>query len=167
MANTTTCKDFLFGINGKKEYSTLRMAPLIDMIFLLLIFFLVAAKWRPQENFLPLQLPIYQTSAVNRVKPTAFSITLEPNQSGFSVRLLDQKIIVSEQNLETDLAAFVDEFQQLLVRQKRNLHDPVRIYCHEKLKWDYVAKVYNLLYRLGLSDITLMMTENAYNGQNN
>jgi len=50
------------------------MAPMIDMVFLLLIFFLVAAKWRPQEDFLPFQLPLAHAQEQRIGKPEPLMI---------------------------------------------------------------------------------------------
>ncbi len=45
------------------EGVAIEMAPMIDCVFLLLIFFLVAATIRKKHNELPLQLPTHNTAA--------------------------------------------------------------------------------------------------------
>ncbi len=63
MKDGSVRKDILSRLNGGRQSSfALRMAPMIDMISLLL-FFLVAAKWRPDENFLPCQI-VHRTEQV-------------------------------------------------------------------------------------------------------
>jgi biopolymer transport protein ExbD len=42
---------------------------MIDMIFLLLLFFFVVAKWRPAEDFLPFRLSAAQAPGINIAKP--------------------------------------------------------------------------------------------------
>jgi biopolymer transport protein ExbD len=63
------------------------MAPMIDMIFLLLIFFLVAAKWRPQEDFLPLQLPAAQARPSALGKPEPLILHIFATKTGCKVQI--------------------------------------------------------------------------------
>jgi biopolymer transport protein ExbD len=51
--NTVNSQKDIFSTLDKSSQGsfTLRMAPLIEIIFLLLIFFLVTANWRPKESF--------------------------------------------------------------------------------------------------------------------
>ena len=69
----------------------LRMAPLIDLVFLLLIFFLVAVKWRPQEDFIPLRLPAAQAQVAGIARPEPLRIHISSIEEGCLVRIgLDQ-----------------------------------------------------------------------------
>ena len=73
-------------VSQRRAFS-LRMAPMIDMIFLLLIFFLVAAKWRPEENFLPFQLPTAQAQDSGLAKPEPLIIYIDATQTGCRVQV--------------------------------------------------------------------------------
>lgn len=58
-------------IRKGKALELLNLTPLIDVVFLLLIFFLVATRFAQEDRELPVQLP----SAAN-----ALPMTLEPNE---------------------------------------------------------------------------------------
>ena len=53
----------------------------------------------------------------------------------------------------------MEQTKQCLLEQKRYASDPVEIVCAAKVKWENLAKIYNVLYGMGLTDITFQMTE--------
>jgi biopolymer transport protein ExbD len=139
---------------------TLRMAPMIDIIFLLLIFFLVCAKWRPQEQFLPLQLSTAGAAEMPLVRPEPLIIHITSDEQGCDVRVGQLTVVRIRQNeAEQDLLALVEQLQAALRVQHRFASDPVEIVCEPDVKWDYFAKIYNVLYGVGLTDITFSLTE--------
>jgi biopolymer transport protein ExbD len=147
--------------NRRKSSIGLRIAPMIDMIFLLLIFFLVAAKWSPQEDFLPLQLPIASAGTVVQptVKPEPLVIQITPTNAGCRVQIgLSRAVNIPAQNPEQGLALLMEQTKQCLLEQKRYAADPVEIVCAGKVKWENLAQIYNVLYGMGLTDITFQMT---------
>ncbi|NIA17550.1 MAG: hypothetical protein GWO86_04305 [Planctomycetes bacterium] len=137
----------------------LRMAPMIDMIFLLLIFFLVTADFRPQEDFLPFQLPPASaaTLPVGHVEPLAVYIADSPG--GCQVRIGDKAVEIRAQSVEEDLAVLIEKLRDVMNSQRRTTSDAVEIVCLPEVKWDYLAKIYNVLYGFGMTDITFRMTE--------
>jgi biopolymer transport protein ExbD len=138
----------------------LRMAPMIDMIFLLLIFFLVAAKWRPKEDFLPLQLATAGAGVQTAGKPEPLLIQISQGDSGFQVKIGSAYTVdISSQNPEQGLAILMDKTRQCLSEQKRYASDPVEIVCAAGVKWENLAKIYNIFVGMGLTDITFQMTE--------
>lgn len=144
---------------GRGGFS-LRMAPMIDMIFLLLIFFVVAAKWRPQEDFLPFRLPTASAAApiVGRADPLLLHIS--PSGNGCAVSVAGSEAVeLSEENFDAGLARLMGMMGRVMHSQKRTTSDPVEIVCDREVRWENVAKVYNLLCSAGLSDITFEMTE--------
>lgn len=139
----------------------LRMAPMIDLIFLLLIFFLVAAKWRPQEDFLPLQLAAAraQDAALGRAEP--LEIHIFGTEAGCRVQIgLADEVNIDDGTVEADLAVMIERIEACLVGQKRLTGDPVEIICGGDVKWDHLTKIYNCFFGAGLTDITFRMTEN-------
>jgi biopolymer transport protein ExbD len=148
----------------------LRIAPMIDMIFLLLIFFLVAAKWSPQEDFLPLQLPIANagTVAQTTVKPEPLTIQITPANAGCRVQIGSSRTIdIPSQNPEQGLASLMEQTKLCLSEQKRYASDPVEIVCAGKVKWENLARIYNVLYGMGLTNITFQMTDSPKNDNAN
>ena len=148
------------GLGRRRTGFNLRMAPMIDMIFLLLIFFLVAAKWRPQENFLPFQLPTAQAQGHQTIKPEPLQIYISPTENGCKVSIAQLYTVdIENQTAETDLTAMMEKVKQTLVSQKRFSSDPVEIACEPQVKWEHLAKIYNIFFGAGLTDITFVMTE--------
>ncbi len=139
---------------------TLRMAPMIDIIFLLLIFFMICAKWRPEEQFLPLQLPTAGAAEIPLVRPEPLVIYITAQNYGCDVQIGQlTNIPIGQDRVEQDLAWLIEKLHDILTAQHRFASDPVEIICDPAVKWDYFAKIYNVLYGAGLSDITFCLTE--------
>lgn len=136
----------------------LRMAPMIDMIFLLLIFFLVTARWRPQEDFLPFKLPTAEAGAM--VRPEALEVDISATAEGCLVRIGRSEVVrIEDPNIGQGLAALMEKMEGRLRAEKRYSGDPVEIICSPEVRWEHLAKIYNLFYGAGLTDITFRMTE--------
>jgi biopolymer transport protein ExbD len=136
------------------------MAPMIDIIFLLLLFFLVAAKWRPLEDFLPLQLATAGTGVAPAGKPEPLLIQI--TQTGVDCRVQigsSSTVEIPAQNPESGLAEMMTKTRQCLLDQKRYAADPVEIICAPDVKWENLARIYNVFVGMGLTDITFRMTE--------
>jgi biopolymer transport protein ExbD len=145
---------------GRRRLIALRMAPMIDIIFLLLIFFLVSAKWRPEENFLPLKLSTTQLQEAVLVKPEPLAIYISPTQTGCQVQIGQLRTVrIEDKDIDTNLAALMEEIDNCLAAQRRFTTDPVEIICDAQVKWEHLAKIYNVFYGAGLTDITFQMTE--------
>ena len=159
--NESLRTDFLARVFTRwKRPSTLRMAPMIDVIFLLLIFFLVAAKWRPQEDFLPFRAGPGQTEAEKVGRPEPLIIKIWSTAAGCQVQIGQlNPVRMDNGNMEADLTVLMKKLRQCLAEQKRFASDPIEITCAPEVKWDQIAKLYNIFYGAGLTDITFTMTE--------
>ena len=138
----------------------LRMAPMIDMIFLLLIFFLFTADFRPQESFLPCLLPTAQATVlpIGQVEPLI--IYIADSAQGCQVQIGESEVVeVLPQSVEEDLAILIEKLRDVMNQQKRVTSDAVELVCTDEVKWDYVAKIYNILYGFGMTDIAFRLTE--------
>ena len=145
---------------SRRSRFTLRMAPMIDMIFLLLIFFIVAGKWRPQENFLPFDMPAAQAGSLQFGRPEPLMIHISATQTGCQVQIGQLYTVqIEDSRLVADLTVLMERIRQTLLDQKRFATDPVEVVCEPEVKWDHVAKIYNLFFGTGLTDITFQMTE--------
>ncbi len=150
---------------GRRSRFALRMAPMIDMIFLLLIFFLVAGKWRPQENFLPFKLPTAGADYHQFGRPEPLTIHIFATRSGCWVRIGQLHTVqIENETIAADLAVLMEKIHQILLDQKRFATDPIEVVCAPQVKWDHLAKIYNLFFGAGLTDITFQMTEYDQNG---
>ena len=144
---------------GRRPFA-LRMAPMIDVIFLLLLFFLVAAKWRPDEKFLPFQLPSADGAQLNIGKVEPLLIYISDKQNGCAVQIgRAYAVDIREDTIEADLAQLMEKLRECILAQKRFVSDPVEMVVGADVKWDHLAKIYNLFYGAGLTDITFAMTE--------
>ena len=145
--------------NGQKRFH-LHMAPMIDMIFLLLIFFLVAGNWRPEEDFLPFRLPAAQAQSQRIGVPEALTIHIFSTGSGCKVQIGQADTVqINEQTAESDMIVLMEKMRDIMVAQKRFASDPVEIACGGEVRWEHLTKIYNTFFGAGLSDITLRMTE--------
>jgi biopolymer transport protein ExbD len=144
--------------NDKTAFSNLclRLAPLIDVIFLLLIFFFISAQFRPAEAILPLDLPAANAQSSAHIVEPLFVYVFNSEQN-CQIQFADKNIIISEQDSAKDFAILAETFVGTLKDQKRVLADPVILVFDNEVKWDYVAKIYNLLYGLGINDITFSL----------
>jgi len=150
---------------SRKSSFTLRMAPMIDMIFLLLLFFLVAAKWRPEENFLPFQLPVAQAQSHGLVKAEPLIIHIFATQAGCQVQIGQLYAVqLEDQTIEANLIELMGKMKDCLIAQKRFISDPIEIVCDASVKWEHLTKIYNIFFGAGLTDITFTMTERPNDG---
>lgn len=150
------------GLRRRRNYSSvLRMTAMIDIIFLLLIFFFVAAKWRPQEDFLPLRMPAaFAGKEIKTVQPEPLLIYISAAGNGCEVRIARFKtIMLKNETIEADLAELMQQIRNCMLSQKRYADDPVEIICAEKVKWGHLAQIYNILFGIGINDITFRMAD--------
>ena len=146
--------------SSRKVQFGLHMTPMIDMIFLLLIFFLLTAKFRPQEDCLPMTLPTVQSSGQMPALVDPLIIKLTSSVEGLSVNIGDaQEVLLSSETITSDLVVFADCINDVLQMQGRSCSDPVELECDQELSWDHLAKIYNLLYGLGITDITFPVAQ--------
>lgn len=130
------------------------MTPMIDVIFLLLIFFLLTAKFRPIEDFLPIKIPAAQAAQFGKVEPLA--VHIQNTRQGCFVRIDNSKKVKVQDDFQ---AALQDSFELILNEQKRYSSDPIEIICDKTVKWQDLVSVYNCLYGAGAEDITFQLTE--------
>ncbi len=106
-------------IKKGKALDSLNLTPLIDVVFLLLIFFLVATRFAQDDRELPVQLP----SAAN-----AMPMTVEPTELVVNVDGAGQYMILGErmtlEKVETTLKRAVADNpvnQMVIIRGDRNV----------------------------------------------
>lgn len=145
--------------DASRSAGGLQMAPMIDVIFLLLTFFVLTARFRLPEAFVPLALSSPDSSIrVQMVEPLILHLTSAGEECLAEVAAR-KKVILSGESPETGLAVLAETVEQLCRSQQRRAEDPVELICSDEVQWDYVVKVYDLLRVLGLEQITFVMTE--------
>ena len=119
---------------------SLTITPLIDVVFLLLIFFLVASRFSEEERQLDLNLPSVSE---------AMSVTAPINGIVINIDAQGQFFIDG---------AFrqVEQVEQILTRARSNnpLSQAVVIRADKKTDWDYVATAMNLCKKVGIEDFS-------------
>lgn len=137
----------------------LRMTAMIDVIFLLLIFFVLTAQFSREEQFLPIRLP-GPASAAQRLdvpaEPLRISIAMQGERCRVDLGRGRQVTLVAT-DLSAGLAAFTQTVTTALEQERRIATDPVEIACGDSVPWDLLVKVYNGLYAMGIEDITFTL----------
>ena len=111
------------------------------------------AKWSPQEGFLPLQLAAAQAGANQVGRPEPLEIHISSTPSGCRVSIGQAEAVqINNSTIETDLAAMIEKMQATLLGQKRLPADPIEIICSEEVKWEHLAKIYNVFFGAGLTE---------------
>ncbi len=109
---------------------------------------------------MPLRLSVAQAAERRIGKPEPLIIRIWPTQSGCLVEIGGLHTVrIENENVEADLAVLMGKMRDCLLSQKRFANDPIEIICGPSVKWDHLAKMYNMFYGAGLTDITFAMTE--------
>ena len=118
--------------------SSLSLTPLIDVVFLLLAFFLVATRFAKEERELDVVLPAASEAKPLSAKPKEIFVNVDEDGS-----YLVQSKIVDQEQLEAILIAASD-------RNPGN--QSVIIRADEGCTWKYVVTVMNLCNKAKITD---------------
>ena len=149
----------------KPRWFGLRMTPMIDVIFLLLAFFVLTAKFRMPEQFLPVMLPTVSAQELKAglTEPLEIYMSVADDEVGCLVRFgsgnMFKSVTIEEKALDDGLVIFSNELISILNSQKRMESDPIEIQCANEVKWDYFVKISNVLYGMGANNITFSINE--------
>ena len=134
----------------------LRMTPMIDVIFLLLTFFVMTAKFQEPEQTMP--VIVGKTNPPPAViQDTPLKIFIEADPSGSLLRVENRPVIrLLDENPQESLLVLARKVRQEL---ETTGSVPVELYYDDAISWDIVVKVYDVLYALGLQNITFRIEE--------
>jgi biopolymer transport protein ExbD len=134
----------------------LRMTAMIDVIFLLLTFFVLTTKFQPPESHLNMALPKPAVGAASAVSKVPLSIRLKAAENGCEVVLAEMnKIILRSDTLDANLTDLAGRFPAVAASYDV-IGQGVELRCDNAVRWDYVVKVYDVLYRMGATKITFI-----------
>lgn len=134
----------------------LRMTAMIDVIFLLLTFFVLTARFKQPESHLNVTLPKPVVSAAQAVSEGPLSVQLKAVDNGCQVILTQaDKIILHPDTIDTNLAELSGRFPSVASSYNLAAHG-VELHCDNAVQWDYVVKVYDVLYQMGVTKITFV-----------
>ena len=121
----------------KKEFFTPDLTPLIDVVFLLLIFFLVTSVFKQEDKALLLNLPVGKNASTK-------------------VDVKDIDISLSKEKLayESKIISF-DELENILKELKNN-KKLINIRIDKDVKYNRIVKVLDILKKYKLSNIALV-----------
>lgn len=147
-----------FSRRGRTD-TGLQMAPMIDVIFLLLTFFVLTARFRPLEAQVPLQLPRGDSSErFSIIEPLILEMTV--GQGGLLIKIgTDKEILLPPEASPKEWTAVADAVEEICRRQQRRADDPIELLCGQEVSWEAVVKMYDLLRVLGFNQITFLMTD--------
>lgn len=128
-------------INKGSSLDRLNMTPMIDVVFNLLIFFMVVSKFSEEDRELDVQLPSASTAMPLTVKPKEIFINIDHNGRYF----VDRR--------EMD----ADEVETFLMRAARDnpVSQSVIIRADKRVPLDPVVKVMDLCNRARITDYQL------------
>lgn len=157
-------RDFLRQISDDhRRIFVLKMAPMIDMIFLLLIFFLVTAKGNMPEQFLPMLQAVHAEGQL-LIKPEPLTMHVNWRENGCEISIGSaETVTINADTIDLDMTVMIEKINKVMRSQKRYACDPVEIICENSVRWEYLAKIYNLLYGAKITDITFTVMENELN----
>ena len=135
----------------------LNMTPMIDVVFLLLVFFVTTAKFRPQEGRLPMLLPPPQGGQAGEFSLIEPLVIKLDTQGGSLIVEIEGRQFVYDDVTTPALVSLGDELTSIYVSQKRNSQDPIELDCGQTLSWEHLVKFYNLMYGMGATNITFLM----------
>lgn len=139
----------------------LRMTAMIDVIFLLLTFFVLTARFQQPESHLNVTLPKPAVGTAQSMAKEPLSIRLETANSQCSVILPQAETIwLVPDTLSANLADLQGRLKAIFPSYDI-AGQGVELHCGDAVQWDYVVKVYDVLYRAGAMKITFVTEDKA------
>jgi biopolymer transport protein ExbD len=133
-------------INKGRSGELFNFTPMIDVVFNLLIFFMVATRFAEEERSLEVELPTASEAMPLTAKPREIYINID-DQGRFFVG--NQQVTAAEMDA-------------LLLRASRDnpLNQSVVIRADKRVPWDAVATAMNACVKAGIRDYTAATAEN-------
>ncbi len=124
------------------------LAPMIDVTFLLLIFFLVTTTFERAEGILSSELPATDASAATPLPISPIVVRLTPDGVAGCTILVDGLDVIPE-----DFAQLVDVLLSLQQQPGFDAQTPVVIVADQHVRWDHVVECWNSALRAGCKRI--------------
>lgn len=128
-----------------KAIGALSITPLIDIVFLLLIFFLVSSRYENEEPQLDLNLPQVSEALPASVQPQELVISVNDQGQYFIDGQFRQ----------------LEQVEQIITRaHTNNRTQTVVIRGDKQAAWQHVVMVINLCQKIGIQDYSATMDDN-------
>jgi biopolymer transport protein ExbD len=130
-------------IKRSSAISSLSITPLIDVVFLLLIFFLVSSRFSEEERELDLNLPSVTEALPASMQPDELVININREGKFFIDGAFRQ----------------IEQVEQILRRAQTNnpLTQTVVIRGDKETDWEHVATAISLCKKVGINEFTATM----------
>ena len=125
----------------RREPLTIDLTPLIDVVFILLIFFIVTSVFKKDDVALKLNLPDSSASSI-KIKAKELIIELNSDSIGLSGKKIDFN------SLENHLKSITQKDKPVIVK------------IDENTKYDRVVKLLDLLQKYSLNNLALLTNKN-------
>jgi biopolymer transport protein ExbD len=119
---------------------SLSLTPLIDVVFLLLIFFLVSTRFAEEERELQVNLPTASEAQPLIIKPRDIELSIDESGNYY---------------FGSGEQMTIERLEEALARAAANnpLSQTVVIRAHQGCRWNDVARAVNMCHRAGLMDV--------------
>ncbi|WP_321314202.1 biopolymer transporter ExbD [Halarcobacter sp.] len=124
----------------RRDYIGLDLTPIIDVVFILLIFFIVTSVFKKDELALMLNLPEADAKAIE-IKDE--QVYIELNENKIAIKGLEVNFISLEENLK-------------LVKNKKSA---IIVKIDKDTKYERITKVLDLLQKYNLNNLALVTSE--------
>ena len=124
----------------RREPLGLDLTPIIDVVFILLLFFIVSSVFKKDELALILDLP---NSNAKELKVDEEQVFIELSSNKLAIKVIE----VSFQSLEDNLKAIENKHKAVLVR------------IDKKVEYQRVVKVLDLLQKYDLTNLALVTSQ--------
>jgi biopolymer transport protein ExbD len=121
--------------------SALSLTPLIDVVFLLLVFFLVTTRFAQEDYELQVVLPAASEAQPLIVEPKELFVNIDDHGDYY----VDGRVMTAEEVEEILRQAVADN----------PVHQSVVIRADKRVQFDYVVAVMNLCNRTGVRDFSV------------
>lgn len=131
-----------------------RIVPMIDVVFLLLIFFLLTANFRPREGFLPAELPRRVTHVTTmELEPLLLQFSSD-SQGNCHIQIgPTDSLLIENTPGGQDFSPVTKQIRLILAAQHRTLEDPIKLLPDPETSWQHVVRVYDSLWQANLRNI--------------
>jgi biopolymer transport protein ExbD len=120
----------------KREHIAPDLTPIIDIVFLILIFFMVSSTFKKEELALLLTLPKAQSATVE-VKQENINIELGKEKLAYKGKKMDFKML------------------DVMLKEVGKKDEPVNIRIDKEVSYGRVTKLFDMLNKYGLNNLAL------------
>ncbi len=141
---------------GRRRLSIgLRMTPMIDVIFLLLTFFVLTAKFQQPEQALPILMGQADVQPAV-IYPDPISVSITADERGCVVWVAGAETAIAADDPAEGLLKLTDIIRNYV---ETSGSGPIELTCEDAVSWDLVVKIYDVLVALGAEDMTFRIEE--------